>query len=188
MKKLLLIAVVASTLSGVSYAEGFTPKLYGGLEFGYSQNEDRTTDFAATMVDTLGGSAVATQDKYLTEFRVFGAYKIIENIDIEFGYMQSSKPKIGVTGTTGAAYGNSAYKASFTSSVSGYDYGVLLRPNISSGLNEYFIKVGGHRYDTKITGSATVATTSVPYDDTTKGNGTLYGVGYDALVSGDFLK
>ena len=185
MKKLILMTVVAGAFSSVSYAEGFTPKFYGGLEVGYAQNEDQTTDLASAMVDILGGSTVATQDKYLTEFRIFGGYKVTENIDVEFGYMQSSDNKLGVTGTTGASLGNSAYTANFTSVVSGYDYGVLLRPNISSGLNEYFFKIGGHRYDNKISGDFKIATTTLPYDDTTKGSGTLYGVGYDAKLGDD---
>lgn len=185
MNKLILVSVITCAFSNMAFAEGFIPKVYGGVEVGYSNLEDQTTDLASQMVDSLGGSAVATQDKYFTEFRIFGGYKLTENIDIELGYMQSSDVKLGVTGTTGAAYGNNAYTAKFTSAESGYDYAVLLRPNLSSGLNEYFIKIGGHRYDTKVTGSVTVATTVVPFNDTTKGSGTLYGVGYDAKIGDD---
>jgi len=184
MKKL-LTGITLIIGANLSYADEFQPKFFGGLEAGYTKVSDSTGTVATGLVSALGGSATVTQNSYMGDLRIFGGYKLTENIDFELGYLQSSDVTMKFSGTTGSTYSNTAYSGSFVSKLSGYDYGILLRPSIASGFNDVFFKIGGHRIDQKITGSVTVSSTTVAYSDTNKGNGTLYGLGYDSKIASD---
>jgi opacity protein-like surface antigen len=180
MKIKLAVALVSTLFVSVVHAQTFTPGFYGGGELGESRMKDQSGSFSAGMVSTLGGTANASQDKNVFSGRLFGGYKIIENIDVELGYFQSNSYSINFNGVprSGLAYsGNTSLK------FSGFDYSVLLRPSISSGFNGAFLRLGGH--DSKVKDNATVTAGNATgfASGSRTGNGFMIGFGYDFNVA-----
>ena len=95
MKKLLITAglIGAATSVGVS-AQTFTPKFYAGAELGYAAVANNAQTFANSLVATNGGSASVTQNRSIAVGRIFGGYKVLENVDLELGAAQTSNVNI----------------------------------------------------------------------------------------------
>src|SRR6202035_5988052 len=113
MKIKLAVALVSTLFVSAVHAQTFTPGFYAGGELGESRMKDQSGSFSAGMVSTLGGTAYASQDKNVFSGRLFGGYKIIENIDVELGYFQSNSYSINFNGVprSGLAYsGNTSLK------------------------------------------------------------------------------
>ncbi len=182
MKKKILFATLLSLGATGAFAQssGFKPGFYAGVELGYAQVEDQTQNTANSLVRTLGGSATVTQDSSIFDGRVFGGYKVIENIDLEIGYAQSGTVSQNASGRTS---GGTAYTANADISYSGFDYSVLLRPSISTGLNNLYFRVGGTYLTQKTQVSASAAGSSASATTNTSGSGYIVGLGYDIPIS-----
>jgi len=182
MKKKLLVAAIFAAVgtSAIAQSSTFKPGFYAGVELGYAKVEDQTQETANALVSSLGGSARVTQDSSVSDGRVFGGYKIIENIDFELGYAQSSTVSMTIAGVSRS---NVSYTGSADISYSGADYSVLLRPSISTGLNNLYVRVGGTYLTQKQ--DVTVSTTGYSASSAlnTSGTGYILGVGYDIPVS-----
>jgi len=170
---------VASLLTslGAAQAQGNPPeKFYGGLEIGRASVANDTGPLTRALVSQVGGSASATQDSSINDYRIFGGYALNENVNFELGYVKTSSLGLNFAGVSG---GSSAYTGSASQKFSGFDYSVLLRPNVSTGLNKLFFRVGGHSLkgdlDFTINGPGGTASGS----DSRSGTGTLFGIGYD---------
>ncbi len=94
--------------------------------------------------------------------RLFGGYNINENFALELGVNRMA---------TFQYYGIDVDNW-------GIDYSLLLRPNISSGLNGLFVRGGGHWSDTSASACG-VYCASV----SKSGSGFMAGVGYDAKLN-----
>ncbi|MDI9408366.1 MAG: hypothetical protein QM523_03885 [Candidatus Pacebacteria bacterium] len=186
MKKLCLtLALLLGTISYVNAEETeFNPGLYLGIDLGYATVKDQTQETADLMVKTLGGRATVTQDAGLGLARILAGFKIIENLDLEIGYFKSSEQHMNAEGT---AWNGGNYTIKATSVSSGFDYSLLLRPSLSTGINCLFIRAGGHssqeegKVITKVY-NIDVASETV----TVKGSGFLYGLGYDEYFGEHF--
>lgn len=181
MKKLLvsagLIGAVASF--GVS-AQTFTPQFYAGAELGYAALENNAQTFANNLVSTNGGSASVTQNSGIAVGRIFGGYKVLENVDLELGAAQTSNVDYNFAARSG---GGAAYSGTTSVSVMVLDYSALLRPSISTGLNNLYVRLGGTwSKETASTSGTNVTGGSGSYS----GSGYLYGLGYDLPIDKTF--
>ena len=165
------------------FADTSTSKFYGGIDIASASIDNRAQETANTLVGLLGGSTTVTQTVRNGAFRVFGGYKIIENADVELGYLQTQNFNITASGVTGAGFGSTAYSLNGSVKVSGIDYSVLFRPSISTGMNGLFVRVGGHRTTADVTASVSVAGTNVSANSKESGSGMLYGIGYDLNIN-----
>lgn len=184
-KKLLLVSALLASASTIANAQStvFTPGFYVGAEAGYEKVKDQTAATASSLVSALGGSASVTQGTNMYDGRLFAGYKIIENIDAELGYTWTSTV---TQNFAGVSRGGVAYSGSSNLSVNGADYSVLLRPNISTGFNNLFFRVGG-TYLSQNT-NANIATsigTSASSSLNKSGSGYIVGLGYDYAVTKD---
>jgi opacity protein-like surface antigen len=182
MKKKLLVAALFAFVgtSAMAQSSTFKPGFYAGIELGYAQVEDQTQETATALVSSLGGRATVTQDSAVFDGRIFGGYKIIENIDFELGLAQSSTVSQTVSGVSG---GSVSYTGKADISYSGVDYSVLLRPSISTGLNNLYVRVGGTYLTQKQDVSLSTSGYSASSALNTSGSGYILGVGYDIPVS-----
>jgi opacity protein-like surface antigen len=177
MKKLLVVATLA-TLSLNAIAQSFKPGYYAGAELGATRVEDNAQLLANRLVAEAGGSASVNQDTSIGVGRVFFGYKVIENVDLELGYFQTGDAEARFSGVT---RGNTPYNGVFKLSASGFDYSALIRPSISTGLNNAFIRLGGHssKEELQLSGSSIVNSQTIKQS----GTGMLYGAGYDINVT-----
>lgn len=180
MKIKLAVALVSTLLVSAVHAQTFTPGFYAGAELGDSQMKDQSGSFSASLVSTLGGTANASQDKNVFSGRLFGGYKIIENIDVELGYFQSNSYSINDNGVSGSGF---AYSGTNSLKFSGFDYAVLLRPSISSGFNGAFLRLGGQHSKVTDDSTATVGAATRFASGSRTGSGFMIGFGYDFNVA-----
>ncbi len=97
--------------------------------------------------------------------RIFAGYKINENVGIELGAYRTANTDYYFLGATIRAY---AY---------GYDTSLILRPNVSTGMNGLFLRLGGH-YD-----RVNYDCYGYCYNAAQWGSGALAGIGYDGKFS-----
>jgi opacity protein-like surface antigen len=182
MKKELLIAscLVMAGSSAFAQSASFVPGFYAGVELGYARVEDQTQETASALVGAFGGSVTVTQDLAIFDGRIFGGYKVTENISLEVGYAQSSSATTTASGRTG---GSVAYTGSGEVSYSGFDFSVLLRPSMSTGFNNLFLRAGGTSLTQETSLSVSAGGTSASATDSTSGMGYILGVGYDFPIN-----
>ena len=178
MPRLLRPALIGLGLLGSALcsAQSFTSGFYGGFELGQARINDNSAVLQQSLVSDLGGSASVNQDTSKLNYRLLAGYKLTENVDLEAGYSQSDAFGIPFSGRSG---GNVSYTGSGSVKVHGLDYGVVLRPNVSSGWNPLFLRLGGTHYTAALDVSATAGAQSASLSDSASGSGTLLGVGYD---------
>jgi len=179
-KALLSMLIVCSSSA---FADSTASKFYGGLDLGSAKVENRAQAIADTFVSVLGGSSSVTQTVRNGAWRLYGGYKAFENADFELGYMQTRDFDTSVSGVTGASYSNTAYSATGSVKVSGFDYSVLLRPDRSTGMNGFFLRLGGHSYKAEATTAVTIGSTNASVNTKESGTGIMYGIGYDVTVN-----
>lgn len=180
-KKLLVAALFTFAGTGaMAQSATFKPGFYAGIELGYASLKDQTQETANDLVGAVGGRVSVTQDSGIFDGRLFGGYKIIENIDFELGFTQSGTASQTASGVSRT---NVAYTANADISNSGLDYSVLLRPSISTGFNNLFFRVGGTYLTQKTQISASAGGASASQTINTSGSGYLLGLGYDIPVS-----
>jgi hypothetical protein len=184
MKKIILVSTLLSLGANGVFAQssGFKPGFYAGAEFGYASVKDESSDIASSLRSVLGGTATASQSTSLYDGRAFVGYKIIEHVDLEVGYSQSSNVNFNASGSTS---GGNAYSVSGDVSMSGVDYSLLLRPSISSGFNKLFLRAGGTYLTQKININASANGNRASGTTNTSGSGYLLGLGYDLPISKD---
>lgn len=173
-------AVLFALAASASFAQTSVGQTYFGFEFGSSKVDDATGTLTTSLVAGLGGSASATQDSSMSTFKALLGYKHSENVDLEVAYLKSSDINLTFAGST---RNSSSYAGTATQSLSGLEFSANLRPDVSTGWNNAFVKLGAHNftadYSLKVTsGSASIATSG-----SDSGTGTLYGFGYDYPIS-----
>lgn len=184
MKKLLLsVGLISAAASFGVNAQSFVARPYAGLEIGVSSVQNRAQENANSLVSQLGGSASVTQNTAMYDGRVFGGYKVIENIDLELGYVMTSNATSNASGIT---RGSVAYTAQAKTYYNGLDYSVLLRPSVSTGLNNLFLRVGGTYLTQNNTVSASTGYGSASTWNNVSGSGYIVGLGYDVPIDKTF--
>lgn len=183
MKFAIKLAAVAALLSslGAAQAQSNSPeKFYGGLEVGRANVTDQTGELTRGLVSQVGGTASATQSSSVNDYRIFGGYKLNENVNFELGYVQTSSFGVNFSGRSS---GSVAYAGSAGLKFAGFDYSVLLRPDVATGMNGLFFRLGGHSLKSTTDVNFTVSGSN--YSSTTKesGTGTMYGIGYDLNIA-----
>lgn len=164
-----------------AHAQGNTPeKFYVGLEAGRASVANESAEVASGLVSLLGGSATATQSSSVNDYRFFGGYKLNENVDLELGYLQTSRVGLNFSGRSRA---NVAYTGTAGIKYAGFDFSALLRPAVSSGLNGLFFRLGGHSMVSTTDTSVTVGATNASTRTKERGIGTLFGIGYDLNIA-----
>lgn len=170
---LLILSSQAMAQSGMTRA-GF----YAGLDFGFADVKNYTSETSSALVRAVGGSASVSQDATVQLGRLFGGYKFNENIGLELGYVQTGNAGMKVSGVAGNSV---AYTGTGSASISGADYSLILRPNISSGMNGLFLRLGGHSLTGKA--NATLTGTTASGSSSISGDGTLAGIGFDMPIN-----
>jgi hypothetical protein len=179
--KLVAIAALLANSLGSAQAQNNPPEsFYGGLEVGRSSVSDQTGSVSTQLVTLVGGRATATQGSSINDYRIFGGYKLNENINLELGYLQTSDLGLNFAGVARNA---TAYSGSSTLKFTGFDYSVLLRPNVSTGMNGLFLRLGGHSLSGAQAFTQTVAGGTVSGSSNQSGTGLLFGVGYDIGIA-----
>ena len=179
MKKVLLSVVLLASATSFAQSNSFKPGFYAGIDAGYTKVSDQTNTTATTLVSGVGGSAAVTQNTGIGVGRIFGGYKVTENFDVELGYFQTGDITQNIAGV---ARNSVAYTGSVKIETSGYDYSVLARPNISTGWNNAFLKIGGQHSEYKSTITLT-GTSTASISNKVNGNGYLFRAGYDLNVA-----
>jgi hypothetical protein len=177
---MLAVAYLLTSLGAAQAQSNAPEKFYGGLEVGRTSIADQTGDTNSSLVSLFGGSASATQDSSMNDFRIFGGYKLNENVNFELGYLKTSSLGLNFSGVTS---GSNAYTGSLSLKYSGFDYSVLLRPNISTGLNNMFFRLGGHSLKGDVDFTVTGVGGTASISDSVSGTGTLFGIGYDINIA-----
>jgi hypothetical protein len=149
--------------------------LYAGLELGVVGVNDRSSDTASKYALLAGGSATVEQNRSKAAARLFGGYRFNEQAAFELGYVQSDDYTYTVRGTNSAG---TAYSGAEKFKFSGFDYSLMLRPTLASGLNNLYVKLGLHNMTRKLDPSVPGVLTR---GDSESGTGQLYGIGYDML-------
>jgi hypothetical protein len=184
MKKISLGLVAALALAATAQAQTFeSNKFYGGAELSSSKLDNETGSTANALVNAYGGSVTVTQDSRVRMGRFFGGYKLNDNVGFELGYLQSSNFGINAVGRSG---GGTNYTIGASAKFSGLDYSVLLRPNVDTGLNNLYVRLGLHNYKADVTGSASAGGHTFSATESYSGTGSIYGVGYDADIGNEF--
>ena len=178
--KLAVVAAFVTSIGAVQAQSNQQEKFYGGLEVGRSNVSDQTGEVTSALVSQLGGSAIATQGSSINDYRIFGGYKLNENVNFELGYLQTSSLDLNFSGV---ARGSVAYAGSAGVKFAGFDYSVLLRPDVSTGVNGLFIRLGGHSLKSTTDVSLTVSGSSITATTNQSGTGTLFGIGYDINIT-----
>jgi hypothetical protein len=176
MKKLWYSLIMSSAFSAATVsAQNADLKFYGGVEFGGAMLSNETEKLAKTTMQANGGSAIAIQDATAQTFRIFGGYKVNENIDLELGYFEAPDRPTRITGRSAAStdFMSSGYERS-----RGLDYSAVIRPNVTSGYNNLFARIGITEYDRRTTMAASGSTYLA--NSHISGTGRFFGVGYDA--------
>ena len=135
---------------------------------------------ASEISSFAGGSVDISRDKGTFSGRVFGGYKVLENLDLELGYFQSASYSENFNG---AADGGVTYSGNASQKVSGLDYSVLLRPSISTGFNGAFVRLGGHYSRAKHHMSMTSEGVTEAASASESGAGVMAGIGYDYSIA-----
>jgi hypothetical protein len=180
-KRLLALALLSATTGVMAQSLILTP--YAGIEAGYDTVQNRAQANANSLVAQLGGSAAVTQNTSMYDGRIFGGLKVIENIDLELGYALTSNVTSNAAGVTRGAV---AYTAQANSYYNGLDYSVLLRPSVSSGFNNLFLRVGGTYLTQNNSVSASTAYSSASTWNNVSGSGYIVGLGYDVPLDKTF--
>lgn len=183
MKKILFSVALMASVTSFAQSNSFKPTFYAGIEAGISKVKDLSSGTASDLVDRWGGTASASQDTTVNTGRIFAGYKVTENFDLEVGYFKTANLGETFSGVSGSLHGSVAYLGSSESKFSGYDYSVLVRPSLSTGWNNAFLAVGGHRSEIKQTTTAITALSRASQSGKVSGNGYLYAVGYDLNVA-----
>jgi hypothetical protein len=179
MRKMILVgfAIATSAAVNIAQAQGFKPGIYAGVEAGYAPVKNNAQAFANSLVATNGGSASTTQNLNVGIGRIFAGYKITENFDAEVGYFTAGNVNYTFSGVSS---GSTAYSGVAQVATNGWDYAVLVRPGVSTGLNNVFLTLGGHTSKEEITVTGTNIRGG---KSNANGNGYLYGLGYDLSVA-----
>jgi hypothetical protein len=177
VKTLLALATLAS--AHMASAQTFQSQPYFGFEVGSTKVQDATGSTASSLVSSLGGSAVVTQDSSVQSYKLIGGYKVSENLDLELSYLKTSTLDMNFAGVSG---GNVAYSGNVNVKFSGYEYSAIVRPSISSGWNNAYVKLGGHTLDADAGFRVTAGNVNVGTSASVSGTGLLVGVGYDYPV------
>jgi len=181
MKEFIAFAVASIAAFGVYADQG---RIYWGGEFGISKLEDNTGNLTSSLVNTLGGSASATQDSTISAFKILGGYRFTENLDLELGYFQSGSANLSFSGVTS---GSVSYTGNGNLKWSGFEYAANLRPSVASGWNDLYFRVGGHSSKLEVDVSVTASGYSAYSNNSYSGTGSLYGFGYDQRI-GEMMK
>jgi hypothetical protein len=159
-----------------TFAQTTVGQKYFGLEIGSSKVDNATGELTSALVSSLGGSASATQDASLKTFKILVGYKHSDNIDLEAAYLKSSDINLTFAGTT---RGGTSYAGLASQSLSGLEFSTNLRPDVSTGFNNAFLKLGVHNFTADSSLRVTSGSASVATSSSESGSGTLYGFGYD---------
>ncbi len=178
--KLAATAAIVTSLGAVQAQSNPPEKFYAGLEVGHTNVSDSTGALTNGLVSQLGGSASATQDSSINDYRIFGGYKLNENVNFELGYLQTSS--LGAN-FSGRSSGSVAYAGSAASKFAGLDYSVLLRPDVATGMNGLFFRLGGHSLKSTSDASITVLGRTTSSSTNQSGSGTMFGIGYDINIA-----
>lgn len=168
---------------GLSYLTGW-PDTYGNREYFKSYGYDEYAYNSVWYAFWQGGKEGL--NKLSLEGKVYGGYRLLESMDIEFGYTRNDN------WTSTEDYENYStgdnIKVERRIRASALYASLAFRP-ISDGRGHgLYFKLGGHsselKVSKKITGTPTNLSTiaageSMPYDGEWRGYGSLYGVGFD---------
>jgi len=175
---------IAVTVVGLcttsSFAQNASPsKGYLGFEFGSVKFKDEQS-IASGLVNAVGGTASSSQDTGTTVGRLFGGMNLNENFGAELGYVMSGSASATFSGVSRTSV---AYSGNATQKTTGFDYSALVRPNVSTGYNGLFLRVGGHSLSTKVDVNIVAGGSSGVNSSTTSGTGSLIGFGYDGKIN-----
>jgi hypothetical protein len=173
-----LIFLTLANVSQLAYALTPDDKFYAGAELGIPISSNQESLAAQGLISSLGGSASASESGMVLSGRIFGGYKMLENMDIEIGGFQSTESSLQFNGTSarlGGSYSGNAHANAY-----GVNVATLLRPTIASGWHPVFFRLGGHwaRLESTSTITGIRSTTTI-----SSGSGMLYGFGYDGTIN-----
>ena len=172
-----LTALVSSTAFGADSNKP-TSGIYGGVDVGYSKVETGAAETAQILANLAGETVTYSYDTGTGVGRIYLGSAVNENIAAEIGYFGSTTVDVKYSSAHGLA--NESVKAK------GVDISILLRPSVSTGLNNAFIRLVAQY--SKVDGGANLAYinggTTVTYSaqGSASGTGFLVGVGYDAPI------
>lgn len=182
MKKILrytaVLTVLVSSTAFAAELNKLTSGVYGGVDVGYGRVETDAAEVAQALSAAAGETVTYSYDKGVGVGRIYLGYMVNENIATEIGYFASTKLDVNYSSAHGLANENAK--------ASGGDISILLRPSVSTGLNNAFLRLGAQY--SKVDASANLAYndgfTSATYSaqGSYTGAGFLVGAGYDAPI------
>jgi opacity protein-like surface antigen len=181
VKKLIIATAIISALGSSSAFSADSNKptsgAYGGIEIGYGSVKTVAADIAQVLANDISETVTYSYNKGVGVGRIYLGYTINENIATEIGFFGSTKLNTNYSSANGL--GNTSEKAR------GGDLSILLRPSVSTGLNNAFLRLGA-QYSKIDTSGGFIFDDGVTITEygTTNENGTgfLIGAGYDTPI------
>ena len=173
MKKIFLaflFSAFATSALADSHTNSEAQKISFGFEGGYAtaETKDSARTLAQSLANSTGRTVTYTYEEATYAGRIFGLYKISDNLDLELGYMNTSSMDANYS------FSGTSVTASVGLKANGFDYGI--RYNTSP---ELYFKLGMHSYDLDSTASVTISGTRYSATATSSETNPYYGIGYN---------
>jgi hypothetical protein len=164
MRKILLTAILVTSAVTVQADDKF--KL--GVEGGFAIADLGAEDVAQALANSTGRTVTYTEEQGTPYFRIYGAYELNDQFDLEVGYfkaasLDSDYTLAGVSGSVGVGV-----------EVSGWDLGGRFNVN-----DNVFLKAGMHSSEMEGTVSVTISGTTYSASASQDGTGAYFGGGYN---------
>jgi len=142
IKFLFLLLLAIAALPAQAEPTTALPNFYLGVDAGIPFGTDQPALIRQGVVSRVGGSAEVNQDSIGINGRLFAGYQVTENIGIELSVFRTTAAQFSLNGTTAS---RATYAGNASMQGSGFTYAAMLRPSVSTGWNQLFFRLGGHR-------------------------------------------
>lgn len=161
------IVIATAILGSVASAQA-SEKFKMGLEGGFAMADLGAEDVAQALANSTGRTVTYTEEQGTPYFRIYGAYELNDQFDLEVGYFNAASLD------STYSFSGSTVTAGVGVKVSGWDVGG--RFNVNDNL---YLKAGMHMSEMEGTVSATISGTTYSASAAQDGSGAYFGGGYN---------
>ena len=178
-----LLLLVIATLPAQAELTTAPPNFFLGVDAGIPFGTDQPALIRQGVVSRVGGSAEVNQDSIGINGRLFAGYQVTENIGIELSVFRTTAAQFSLNGTTASRV---TYAGNASMQGSGFTYAAMLRPSVSTGWNQLFFRLGGHRSTSDTSTQVFFPGRSSTTASSSTGNGVQFGLGFDGRINERF--
>lgn len=164
MRKILISAILMSSVASAQADDKFKM----GVEGGFALADLGAEDVAQALANSTGRTVTYTEEQGTPYFRIYGAYELSDQFDIEVGYFNAASLD------STYSFSGSTVTAGVGVKVSGWDVGGRFNVN-----ENVFLKAGMHNSEMEGTVSVTISGTTYSASASQDGTGAYFGGGYN---------